>query len=225
MARYDFSLANGATEILLVRHGDAVPDPGGDAPLERAAYVDLPLSARGREQARAVATRLAAAAITTIYSSPLRRASETAKAISVATRRAIAYDERLREVEIGGLDEPKHPAEFGAHLDRLADLAIEHGGWSQIPGTEGSESIRSRMRAAIDAMVAEHAGKRIVAVSHAGAINAYLAGVLGIASDFFFPASNTSISVVRAHGDKRLLVSLNDVAHLHRLKERAGAGR
>lgn len=221
MTENEFALANGATEILLVRHADAMPE--GDPTAESTSYRDLPLSARGREQARALANRLAAAAITTVYSSPLRRASETAKAISNATRRAIAYDDRLREVEIGGLDEPRHPAEFGAHLDRLAALAIAHGGWSQIPGTEGSQAIRARMCEAIDTIVAEHPGKRVVAVSHAGSINAYLAEILAMPADFFFPAANTSISIVRAHDSKRLLVSLNDIAHLHRLRRRAGA--
>ena len=217
MRESSFSLSEGATEVLLVRHGDAMPEERGD---EHHTYRDLPLSAVGRSQARALGTRLAASAIATIYSSPLRRASETAKAISVATRRAIAYDDRLREVEIGSLDEPRHPAEFGAHLDRLAALAIAHGGWSQIPGTESSESIRCRMRASIDAIVSEHGGKRVVAVSHAGAINAYLADVLGMEADFFFPAANTSISIVRGHGDQRLLISLNDIAHLHKLAKR-----
>ena len=157
---------------------------------------------------------MAGAAITTIYSSPLRRAGETAKAISTATQRAIAYDERLREVEIGGLDEPRHPAEFGAHLDRLADLAIAHGGWSHLPGSEASESIRKRMQDAINSIVATHPGGRVAVVSHAGAINAYLAQLLGLAKDFFFPAGNTSITSLRAREHKRLIVTLNDTAHL-----------
>jgi 2,3-bisphosphoglycerate-dependent phosphoglycerate mutase len=206
----EFSRQNGAVELLLVRHAEATPDPDSS----HASYRDLPLNAAGRKQARALATRLAGMKIATIYSSPLRRASETAKAISSATHRAIAYDERLREVEIGGLDEPMHPAEFGAHLDRLAELAIAHGGWSQLPGTEASAAIRARMRSSVDAIVAEHAGARIAVVSHAGSINAYLADVIGLSSDFFFPAANASISIVRAAGTKRLLVTLNDVAHL-----------
>ncbi|HTX60356.1 MAG TPA: histidine phosphatase family protein [Verrucomicrobiae bacterium] len=214
----EFSLEAGAVELLLLRHAEATPDPNAD--VVHASYRDLPLNARGHAQARALALRCASMKIATIYASPLRRAAETAKAISLTTERAIAYDERLREVEIGGLDEPRHPAEFGAHLDRLAELAIAHGGWSQIPGTEGSRAIRERMRAAIDAIVAEHAGARVAVVSHAGSINAYLADVIGLASDFFFPAANASISVVRANGPKRLLVALNDVAHLHKPRAR-----
>ena len=217
-----FSLAHGATEVLLVRHAEAAPSEAVEGASQnegRGVYRDLPLTRAGRAQAHALAARLAGAAITTIYSSPLRRAVETAQIISDTIGHAIAYDERMREVEIGGLDEPRHPAEFGAHLDRLAELAIAHGGWSQIPGSEESQSIRVRMRAAVDDIAADHPGKRVVAVTHAGTINAYLADVLGLPSDFFFPAGNTSISTVRLHRGQRLLVSLNDVAHLHAVRQ------
>jgi 2,3-bisphosphoglycerate-dependent phosphoglycerate mutase len=218
----EFSLTDGAVELLLIRHAEATPDPG--AALERAEYRNMPLSTRGRAQARAVGARLAKAKLSTIYSSPLKRAAETAKAIANATKRAIAYDERLREVEIGSLDEPHHPAEFGAHLDRLAELAITHGGWSQIEGTESSASIRERMRAATFAIADGHAGQRIAVVSHAGAINAFFADAIGLKSDFFFPAGNTSISVVRVRGEKLLVIGLNDVAHLQGLREERAAG-
>jgi broad specificity phosphatase PhoE len=215
---HEFSLAYGAVELLIVRHAEATPDP--KSTLERASYRDLPLNPRGRAQARALGARLAKEVkLATIYSSPLKRAAETAKAISNATKRAIAYDERLREVEIGSMDEPRHPAEFGAHLDRLAELAIAHGGWSQIAGTEPSDAIRGRMRAAMLAIADGHAGQRIAVVSHAGSINAFLAEVIGLASDFFFPTGNASISTVRVRGEKILLVALNDVAHLHGLRE------
>lgn len=208
----EFSLAEGATELLLIRHAEAVPDPNADG--ASAAYHDLPLSSRGRRQARALAQRLTQMKIATVYSSPLRRASETAAAIASATDRAIAYDERLREVEIGGLNEPMHPAEFGAHLDRLAALAVAHGGWSEVPNSEPSAAIRARMTAAANAIVVEHPGQRIAVVTHAGAINAYIAEVIGLPADFFFPAEPTSISVVRCRAGKALAVSLNDVAHL-----------
>lgn len=213
----EFSLADGAVELLIARHAEATPDP--DSALEHAAYRDLPLNPRGRAQARALGARLAKARLATIYSSPLKRAAETAKAISNATKRAIAYDERLREVEIGSLDEPLHPAEFGAHLDRLAELAIAHGGWSAIEGTEPSAAIRERMRSAMLAIADGHAGQRIAVVSHAGSINAFLAEVIGLASDFFFPTANASISTVRVRGEKILLVGLNDVAHLQGMRE------
>jgi probable phosphoglycerate mutase len=219
----EFSLSEGAAELLLVRHAEAKPDPA--TANERAEYRDMPLNTHGRAQARALGARFAKIKLSTIYSSPLKRAAETAKAIANATKRAIGYDERLREVEIGSLDEPRDSLEFGAHLDRLAELAIAHGGWSQIEGTESSASIRERMRAAVLEIAEGHPGQRIAVVSHAGAINAFFADVIGLHADFFFPAANTSISIVRVRGGKMLLVGLNDVAHLQGLGEPRAAGR
>ncbi len=66
----------------------------------------------------------------------------------------------------------------------------------------------------MDRIIAAHAGQRVMIVSHAGAINAYLAALLGISHDYFFPTANTSVSVMRAYDTRRMLFSLNDISHL-----------
>jgi broad specificity phosphatase PhoE len=50
--------------------------------------------------------------------------------------------------------------------------------------------------------------------SHGGAINAFFADLLGLDRDYFFPAANTSVSVARVQGERRLLMALNDISHL-----------
>ncbi|HUN29062.1 MAG TPA: histidine phosphatase family protein [Alphaproteobacteria bacterium] len=202
----DFRVAHGATEVLLIRHGEAEPMPASEAVHPK--DVDMPLSARGREQAAALALRLAHRGIGAIYSSPLRRTRETADALAAATGLPVAEDGRLREVEIAGVGP--------VAMHDLAEIAIAQGGWSHLPGTESSQAIRERMTAGIDAVIAAHGGARVAVFTHAGAINAYVASLLGLKSDFFFPTGNTSISIVRARDQRRLLVSLNDIAHLER---------
>jgi phosphohistidine phosphatase len=78
----------GAMLVFLVRHGHA--DPGDPDNLR-------PLSARGREEARAVAERLAAHATPprVAISSPLLRARQTAEAIAQAAAADLRLDERL----------------------------------------------------------------------------------------------------------------------------------
>jgi broad specificity phosphatase PhoE len=76
----------GATEILLVRHGDCYEDMVED--------VDPPLSGRGREQARLLAERLNRRGYDAVYASPARRALETARSITPDP----AVDERLVEI-------------------------------------------------------------------------------------------------------------------------------
>jgi phosphohistidine phosphatase len=72
--------------LILVRHAHA--DPGEPDELR-------PLSARGREEARALGEQLAGAAPDQVLSSPLLRARETAAAIAKATGVDMRIDERL----------------------------------------------------------------------------------------------------------------------------------
>jgi 2,3-bisphosphoglycerate-dependent phosphoglycerate mutase len=200
----DFRVAHGATELFLIRHAEAE----GMAPSEalEPKDIDLPLTPRGRAQAAALSARLKYRELAAIYASPLRRARETADALAETTGLAVSEDPRLREVEIAGVGP--------VAMHDLAEIAIANGGWSHLPGTESSHDVRSRMHEALNAIVLAHPGARVAVISHAGAINAYLASLLELRSDFFFPSGNTSISIVRARDDRRLLVTVNDIAHL-----------
>lgn len=205
---HDFRVAQGATELLMIRHAEAEhPEPA--TALEVNA-IDMPLSDRGRAQARRLANRVAVRKPHAIYASPLKRAMETAQAIADEVGLPVTPDERLREVEI---------ADVGpVSLQDLAEIAIAHGGWSHLNGSEASASIRARMHDAICDIVGAHAGERVAIVSHAGAINAYLSMILELHKDFFFPAGNTSITVVRARDSRRLIVTINDTAHLEGMR-------
>ncbi len=205
---HDFRIATGATELLLVRHAEAVhPEPETALEIKE---IDMPLTDRGHTQAKRVAARVAARKPHAVYSSPTKRTMQTAQAIAEALGLQIQSDERLREVEI---------ADVGpVSLHDLAEIAIAHGGWSHIAGTEPSSSIRSRMRDAIQDIVVAHPGERVVVVTHAGTINAYLSTLLDLDKDFFFPAGNTSITVVRARDSRRLIVTVNDTAHLEGMR-------
>ncbi|MEO8953936.1 MAG: histidine phosphatase family protein, partial [Ktedonobacteraceae bacterium] len=70
---------------------------------------------------------------------------------------------------------------------------------------------------ALDEIAHNHIGERIIAFAHGGVINAYAAEVLGLEKDFFFPAANTSITVVRVSGKQRVLFVMNDIAHVKRI--------
>jgi len=93
-------------------------------------------------------------------------------------------------------------------------VAVTTGRWADIPGSEPSSELRRRLVETVGRIAAAHPGQRVAAVSHGGAINAYLAEILGIERDYFFPAANTSISVVRVKGPRQMVFSLNDVGHL-----------
>ncbi len=169
----------GTTEIWLVRHGDCyegmIDDP------------DPALSPLGLRQAQLLATRVKRLAPAAVYSSPSRRALETARAIEPNPR----IDDRLMEMSFTLSDE------------------------DQIVFTETPADVVARMTAVIDEVTSAHDGERVIVVCHAGVIVNYLAhvlhlepGGLRLLPDF------TSVSIVRALADRRMAATLCDTAHL-----------
>lgn len=214
-------LSQGGTEVVLIRHGDALRS-GDD--VELGGYDEQGLSQLGQRQAAAMAQDVAARQPVAIYSSPTRRAQETALPLAQALGLSVLVDDGLREVDLTRV-RPAIPAEvppaeraelLRRYLRGMEQQAMAVGKWSLIPGAESSASVRARITAAVDALAARHMGQRIVAVSHAGAINAYIAAFLGIERDFFFPIMNTAISTVRVRGSQHLLIELNASHHLRR---------
>jgi probable phosphoglycerate mutase len=170
---------DGVTEIWLVRHGDCYEDMADSE--------DPPLSALGRKQAMQLAERAHRARPAAVYSSPYRRALETAEAISEDVR----IDRRLIEMELELTDE---------------------GGFEF---TETPDHLLERMGAAIDEIAASHPGQRVIVVSHGAAIVAYLTHVLRLEpGQLRLLPYYTSVSVIRALGDRRMVGSLADLAHL-----------
>ena len=149
---------------------------------------DPPLSALGRDQAERLGQRIRHARPEAIYASPYRRAMETARAI---TDGEVHVDDRLVEMP----------------------LVIAEDGSLEFQETPGSAV--ARMRGVIDDVVAAHAGKRVVLVSHAASILACLTDTLHLeAGSLRLLPYFTSISTLRVLGDRRMVGSLGDVAHL-----------
>lgn len=214
------SRKQGAAELYLIRHGDALP--AGDEIVPGGTYDDQPLSQLGRQQAAALSSRLAAMPFDAIYSSPYRRARETAAPLAERQGLEVLIEPEIREIRLGQVGDglPKdvsrddYAAALRARLDEIVRRVAATGYWSSIPGSEPSADFRARVKAAIDGVAARHAGQRVALFAHGGVINAYLAMVLGLERDYFFPSVNTSISVVWVKGERRVLLGLNDVCHL-----------
>jgi broad specificity phosphatase PhoE len=210
---------NGGTEVYLIRHADAMP--GADEVVE-GGYDAQALSTLGRRQAQALAERLKSSGVAAIYSSPIARAIQTAQPTADALGLEVRIEHDLREIELGpigpevlGTATPQELSEaLRKRMREIAFLAMSTGRWEHIPGSEPVAALKARATAVVAHIAADHPGQRIAAVSHGGTINAYFAALLGTERDYFFPAANTSISVVRIKGPRRLLLALNDIAHL-----------
>jgi 2,3-bisphosphoglycerate-dependent phosphoglycerate mutase len=169
----------GVTVIWLVRHGDCYEN------MEEGS--DPPLSALGRTQAERLAQRVRRVGATAVYSSPYRRAVETARTIGVDVRQ----DPRLVEIE------------------------LELGNDGTLEFKESSASVIERMRLVIDDIVEAHRGEHVVVVTHGVALMAYISDVLKVEpGQLRLLPFYTSVSVVRALGDLRRVGAIADTAHL-----------
>lgn len=213
------SVKNGGTEIYLIRHADALP---GAEEVTDGGYDEQALSELGRQQARALGERMREVPLAAIYSSPIGRARETAAAVAAVSGLEVRIEREWREVELGpigpalnsGISQEELAKLLKQRLAEIAAVAVTTGRWDSIPGSEPSMQLRARLTAATHRLVQRHRGERIAVVSHAGSINAYIAAMLGLANDYFFPAANTSISIVRMKDERHMLLALNDVHHL-----------
>jgi broad specificity phosphatase PhoE len=79
-------MMGGVTLVYLVQHGEKEPRPG-----------DPGLTGTGRKQAIHTGRRLHGVGISALYSSPMRRARETAEGIASVTGLTVRLDTRLRE--------------------------------------------------------------------------------------------------------------------------------
>ena len=78
-----------------------------------------------------------------------------------------------------------------------------------------ADDLRANMVRTIRRIGLDHPGERIVAASHGGASNTFLADVVGSSRRFFFNPGYTSISRLHVHADGRfVLISINETAHV-----------
>jgi probable phosphoglycerate mutase len=208
-----FSAPPGATEILLVRHGQSasfVDDRLFDLVDGQG---DPPLSDHGHAQARLVAARLRSERIDAMYVTNLRRTHQTIAPLADELGFTVLVEPDLREVHLGEWEgglyrkraAERHPAFL--EMERTQD-------WGAIPGGETSEQLRTRVRRGMERLHQNHPDQRVVVVSHGGAIGAILAEATGARSLAFASADNASISHLVILGDRWLVRRFNDTGHL-----------
>ena len=202
-------MATAATTLTLVRHGEIA------ANVERVWHgsIDSPLTPRGREQAERVAAHLAGIVGTAaaLYTSPLRRAADTAQPIAGALAVPPQVDPALAEYHLGVWEGLTY-----------AELAMRHDFFQRVladpdfapEGAESPRHVATRMAAALRRIAAAHPGARVVVVSHGAALNLGLGLLLaGSCTDWSRVMRNGAVSELAFDPAPRL-VRFNDAAHL-----------
>ena len=191
-------------ELILVRHGLPVRKENTDGP------ADPELSIDGHAQAALFAAYMMSEHIDAIYSSPLRRAVQTAEPLSIAIG--------IEPILVPGIAEwDQHSNEYipveelkAANDPRWLEMA--QGGFNS---DEIPEDFHNRVLAAIEDIIDKHKGDTVVVTCHGGVINDYLSHILGISNSQFFYPNYTSIHRIAASSSgHRSILSINETSHL-----------
>ena len=156
------------THFVVVRHGETQ----WNIDQRMQGHFDSPLTAAGREQAAAIARRLAGGPpFDLLVSSDLGRALETARAIAAATGHEVRSDARLRE-RSWGAGEGLSYAQVGARYPDAFRPDHEVDPDYAVPGGESRRAFHGRAVEAFEALAAASPGGRIVVVTHGGVLAA-----------------------------------------------------
>ena len=170
------------TKLTLLRHGEGAQNVKhilDDLPGE------FPLTREGCREAKAAARTIREqGGVDAIFSSPIRRAKETAEIIGPSLKKPIVVEERLREVDSGEWDE-KRADDPSVAESRAAYAALSpeerYRAKRGVTG-ESFEDVERRMSEAFADILAKHKGERILIVSHESPI-VHLLHSLGSVTD------------------------------------------
>jgi broad specificity phosphatase PhoE len=160
--------------IVLVRHGET------DWNRERRfqGHADQPLNEVGRLQAGELADILGGGRLAAVYTSPLRRASETAAIVAERLGLDAHELDALREIDVGSwqgltIDEVKTRFPEASPLDWRS-------GWRD---GETHDELDARVIPALLDLARRHVGESVLGVTHAGPIRTALAAATGLSHE------------------------------------------
>jgi broad specificity phosphatase PhoE len=193
-------------KLHLVRHGETTHNLDGIVQ----GRIDLPLSDSGRQQASVLAACLSAEPVEAVYSSPLKRARETAEILSSRLCVPVVEEAGLIEMDIGDLDGLTLAEVRERYGEFLTVWRRDESATMPLPGGESLSDVQQRAWAAVERIAAAHqAGGGVILVSHQFTLQTVLCRVIGAPLiNFerfrFDPAKATTVEIAqrRMHVEK-----------------------
>ena len=212
-------MANEATTVILVRHGESTWNEAG----RWQGQGDPPLSDTGREQARVVAQRLRGEPVAALYASDLRRAAETAEIIGQALGVRPQPEPRLRELDVG--------AWSGLTVEEIAErFPGQFQSWQNYEdirpgGGEMFREMQQRAAVALEEISSAHPGQTVCLVTHGGIVYALRGHALGqeLGAGLFRglpPNLNTAVTTLQLRDGTWRVGLLMDASHLDEVSDR-----
>ena len=199
-------------KLLLIRHGETSWNRQRRVQGSRS---DTELGQRGREQAERIALSLRNQRVDAIYSSPLKRAVETAKAIARACGLEVKIAHDLREIDAGELE--------GLSQEELKKRYQEFWkGWREgdpsfpLPGGESLQEVQGRAWGEIERIRERHPEDTVAVVGHLMANLSIICRALGLDLGHMgrLRQDPAAINVLQITPQGNSLLLFNDTCHL-----------
>ena len=207
------------TRIILVRHGQTAWNVGSGAGERFRGRIDLSLDDTGLAQARALAKRLAGRPIVAVYSSPLKRAVETARPTAQQLGLPVQPLPGIIDINYGDWQGLSHPKVASAYPD-LYRRWLETPHRVKFPNGESLRQVRFRGMAALNEASTRHEGQVILLVAHQVVNKALVCAMLGLGNSHFWriQQDNACINVFEHKDEVFTAVLINDTCHLHQTR-------
>jgi broad specificity phosphatase PhoE len=167
--------------LILIRHGET---PWNEARRVQGGRSDIGLGKRGQAQAERLSRALAEENVRAVYSSPMKRALATARALARPHGLKVRPLPSLREIDAGQAE--------GLPIDQLKDDFApfwkewrEGDGPVTWPGGESTEQVARRAWGAIVRLRRRHPAETVVVVGHAFVLTSILVRALGLPLGYF----------------------------------------
>jgi len=190
-------------KVYLVRHGETDWNRKGIYQGQE----DIPLNEKGKEEARNLALALKGIEISSIYSSDLKRAKETAEIIAKSLGiQTVIYKESLREMNFGEWT--------GKSVFEMEENSALFQLWSKDPwnisppGGETLSGLADRVRGEIEEIFLNHQGQNILVIIHAGPIKAIIFDLIGSKGNAYWNLDISHNTIAIIEKEKRYKITL-----------------
>jgi broad specificity phosphatase PhoE len=206
-----------ATRIVLIRHGQTAWNRGSRGGLRFRGQADPTLDEVGLKQATVTARYLAKRwPVEAVYTSPMERAMQTARAIADAHDLDAQPFEGLLDINFGNW-QGHTPDEVRKEYPELLQAWLEVPHTVQIPGGESLDDVRERAVAGLKTIVERHRSQTVGMVGHTVVNRVLLCAVLGLGNEHFWRLRQGTCAVNVFDVDEEdtaTIVVLNDTSHL-----------
>jgi len=162
---------NSTNRLYLLRHGE---NPANLSKEFSNRQVDYPLTEKGVLQAEQTADRFADQGLQAVYSSPLKRAAQTAGLIAARPGLPVVEMEAFREIDVGSLEgRPATAADWALHAQIMNDW-FDGKNDAAFPEGENYHDLWARMQAGLLSATAGRSSQAILVVGHGGILTVCL---------------------------------------------------